>query len=254
MQGKLYLLSLLTGVGLCLCDRFQPFHLRTLRLEGFSAETELAIREWSDSFLAFHPAWLLAKKDLSALGRTYPLTVSSQWSPMQGALSLTAVPFSASMKLVWHHADYLTSQDGTTWRSEQWTRGLSAEIPNLPELRVGSRFPLMEESDLNASLRLKVPYAWLAELWEKMHSIPGVKPEGLELNRRGGEDVVACVFVPDHGKGRFSFIGLVSGLEKSLIIVGKLTKDKPDQSVFIDATYEDKIIIRRESDPVPKSS
>lgn len=246
MRGKLYLLSLLAGAGLCLFDRFQPLHLRSLRLDGFSAEAELAIRGWSDSFLAFHPAWLLARRDLDGLLRDYPLSVRAEWSPLRGVLALSAVPFPAALKLAWRHCVYLAAPDGTAWRSEQWSRGLRAEIPDLPELRVGSQFPLLEETDGGAARRLKAPFARLEELRRRMHSLPGVAPRGVELDRRGGEDVVSCVFVPARGKGRFSFTGRVSGLEKSLIIVEALAKERPDQCVFIDATYGDKVVIRRE--------
>ena len=231
MQGswRLYFLAFLAGSCLCLYEQFQPFHLKLLQLEDFSAETELALRNWSDSFLAFHPAWLLAKNDLKEL------------------------EFEPAMKLIWHHTEYLTGKDGTAWRSDLWTRALSVEIPDLPVLNVGSTFPLMADSELDASSRLKVPYAWLSDLWTALHSLQGVKMHDLELARRGGEDIVTCVFVPAQGKGRFSFTGLVSGLEKSLIVVRQLAGEKPDQNIAIDATYADKIIIRRENEPEAES-
>ena len=235
MQGswRLYFLAFLAGSCLCLYEQFQPFHLKLLQLEDFSAETELALRNWSDSFLAFHPAWLLAKNDLKELERNYPLTIAAEWKAAQGILHLKAVPFEPAMKLIWHHTEYLTGKDGTAWRSDLWTRALSVEIPDLPVLNVGSTFPLMADSELDASSRLKV--------------------HDLELARRGGEDIVTCVFVPAQGKGRFSFTGLVSGLEKSLIVVRQLAGEKPDQNIAIDATYADKIISRRENEPEAES-
>ncbi|MBQ8089298.1 MAG: hypothetical protein IJ233_01045 [Pyramidobacter sp.] len=256
MRGRWrwFLFSFLAGSALCLYERCQPLHLKALRLNHFSAEAELALREWSDSFLSFHPAWLLAKKDLRALEKHYPLTVSPEWAPLRGELTLTAVPFAPSIKLNWRHADYLVGADGTAWRSELWTRALDVEIPELPVLNVGSSFPLLAESEQNASQRLKVPYTWLANLWTAMHSLKEARLSDLELARRGGEDIVTCTFAPVRGKGRFSFIGLVSGLEKSLIVVRKLIREEPDQKIAIDATYEDKIIIRRESAPETESS
>ena len=255
MQGswRLYFLAFLAGSCLCLYEQFQPFHLKLLQLEDFSAETELALRNWSDSFLAFHPAWLLAKNDLKELERNYPLTIAAEWKAAQGILHLKAVPFEPAMKLIWHHTEYLTGKDGTAWRSDLWTRALSVEIPELPVLNVGSTFPLMADSELDASSRLKVPYAWLSDLWTALYSLQGVKMHDLELARRGGEDIVTCVFVPAQGKGRFSFTGLVSGLEKSLIVVRQLAGEKPDQNIAIDATYADKIIIRRENEPEAES-
>jgi len=247
-------LSFLAGVSLCLYERYQPFHLKALRLENFSAEAELALREWSDSFLAFHPAWLLAKKDLRELEKHYPLTVSPDWKPLRGELTLTAVPFTPALKLEWHHADYLAGEDGVAWRSDLWTRAMNVEIPELPVLSVGSSFPLLADSDRDASQRLKAPYTWLADLWTAMHSLKEAKLSDLELTRRGGEDIVTCVFTPARGKGSFSFTGRVSGLEKSLIVVRELIREKPDQKLVIDATYEDKIIIRRETEPETESS
>ncbi len=256
MSGRIrwLFLSFLAGVSLCLYERYQPFHLKALRLENFSAEAELALREWSDSFLAFHPAWLLAKNDLRELEKHYPLTVSPDWKPLRGELTLTAVPFTPALKLVWHHADYLAGKDGVAWRSDLWTRAMNVEIPELPVLSVGSSFPLLADSDRDASQRLKAPYTWLADLWTAMHSLKEAKLSDLELTRRGGEDIVTCVFTPARGKGSFSFTGRVSGLEKSLIVVRELIREKPDQKLVIDATYEDKIIIRRETDPETESS
>lgn len=248
-----YLLPFLAGVCLCLFDRFQPFHLKTLKLNNFSPEAELTLRDWSGSFLRFHPAWLLARKDLSEFERHSPLTVKAEWSPWRGSLELTAVPFVPTMKLVWRHNDYLAAPDGTVWSGELWRKSLSLDFPDVPELNVGATFPLLREFEGDDSSRLNVPYDWLRSLWTGMNALRGVKPSNLFLTRRGGEDVVTCVFYPEKGRGRFSFMGNVSGFEKSLVVVRELIDERPDANVAIDATYEDKIIIRRENGSVQES-
>jgi len=253
-KWRWFSLAFAAGVGLCVYDQFQPFHLKSLQLEHFSAETELALREWSNSFLAFHPAWLLAKDELRELERHYPMTIASRWEPWQGVLKLTAVPFVPAMKIKWRHSDYLAAPNGTVWRADLWNRALNLDLPELPMLNVGNQFPLLVDPEAAGPLQLKVPYAWLADLLTAMNSLKDVTVSDLLLTRRGGEDVVICNLVPAHGKGRFSFTGNVAGLEKSLIVVRELLKEKANQNILIDATYEDKIIIRRESDPETESS
>ncbi len=247
-------LAFLTGAGLCVYDQFQPFHLKSLQLENFSAETELALREWSDSFLAFHPSWLLAKKELRELERHYPMKIASDWDPWGGVLKLKAVPFEPKMKIKWRHSDYLASPSGTVWRADLWSRAMRIDLPDLPVLNVGNQFPLLFESDPAGPQQLKVPFAWLADLLTAMRSLKDIRVSDMLLTRRGGEDVVICNFAPARGKGRFSFTGNVAGLEKSLIVVRELIEEKPDQTLMIDATYDDKIIIRRETDPESDSS
>lgn len=256
MQRKwpCFLMSFLAGACLCLNDRFQPFHLRSLRIKDFSTEAEMSLRDWGDSFLGFHPAWLLARKDLREFERKYPLKVKADWTPWRGELELTAVPFVPSMKLVWRHSDYLVAEDGTAWRGELWRQSMSLDFPELPSMDVGASFPLMKESDGSSYSRLNVPYGWLHSLWTGMHALKDVKVDDLLLARRGGEDVITCVFQPTKGGGHFSFTGNVSGYEKSLMVVKELIDERPDVNMSIDATYEDKIIIRRESEPIEESS
>ncbi|MDY4031654.1 MAG: hypothetical protein SOY64_01120 [Pyramidobacter sp.] len=241
------LYSFLTGSFLCLNDHFQPFHLKSLQVENFSAEFETKLRDWSESFLNFHPAWLLAKSELKSYERQYPFTIETQWNPFRGALKLTAVPFVPAMKIVWQHAEYLIAQDGAAWRRDLWDKVLTAEIPQLPELRVGNSFPLLEDLGLNGITHLTVPYQWLDSLQQTLLSQKDLKASDVELLRRGGEDVVACVFENMRTKSQSSFIGKVSHLEKSLIVVRELTGAKPEQKTSIDATYEDKIIIKKNS-------
>ena len=151
------------------------------------------------------------------------------------------------MKIVWQHAEYLIAQDGAAWRRDLWDKVLTAEIPQLPELRVGNTFPLLEDLGLNGVTHLTVPYQWLDSLQQTLLSQKDLKVSDVELLRRGGEDVIACVFENMRTKSRSSFIGKVSRLEKSLIVVRELTGAKPGQKTSIDATYEDKIIIKKDS-------
>lgn len=239
--------SFLAGSFLYLNDRFQPFRLKSLQVENFSAEFETNLRDWSESFLNFHPAWLLAKSELKSYERQYPFTIETQWNPFRGALKLTAVPFVPAMRIVWQHAEYLIAQDGAAWRRDLWDKVLTAEIPQLPELRVGNSFPLLEDLGLNGVTRLTVSYQWLYSLQQTLLSQKDLKVSDVELLRRGGEDVVACVFENVGTKSQSSFIGKVSHLEKSLIVVRELTGAKPEQKTSIDATYEDKIIIKKNS-------
>lgn len=141
----------------------------------------------------------------------------------------------------------LLRRDGAAWRRDLWDKVLTAEIPQLPELRVGNSFPLLEDLGLNGVTRLTVSYQWLYSLQQTLLSQKDLKVSDVELLRRGGEDVVACVFENVGTKSQSSFIGKVSHLEKSLIVVRELTGAKPEQKTSIDATYEDKIIIKKNS-------
>lgn len=239
--------SLLMGFFLCLNDHFQPFRLKSFQIENFSTEFETVLRDWSESFLSFHPAWFLAKNELKNYERQYPFVIKTQWAPFRGTLKLTAVPFIPAMKIVWQHAGYLVAQNGAAWRCDLWNKALAADIPRLPELRVGNTFPLLENLGLNGVTHLKVPYQWLYSLRQTLFSQKDLKVSDVKLLRRGGEDVVTCVFENLVTQSRSSFIGKVSHLEKSLIIVRELTGAKPEQKTSIDATYEDKIIVKKNS-------
>lgn len=239
------LYSFLAGSFLCLNDQFQPFRLKSMQVENFSPEFEVKLRDWSESFLNFHPAWIWAKGELRDYERRYPFTIETRWSPFRGALKLIAVPFVPSMKVIWQHAEYLIAPDGAAWRRELWDKTLTAEIPQIPEFRVGNTFPLLEGLGLNGKTRLTVSYQWLYSLRQTLFAQPDLKVSDAELLRRGGEDVVACVFENVRTKSRSSFVGKVSGLEKSLIVVRELTGASAEQQSAIDATYEDKIIIKK---------
>ncbi|MGN0837469.1 MAG: hypothetical protein ACI4NN_00095 [Pyramidobacter sp.] len=248
-------LSFLAGALWCVCDRYQPFRLKAMKVDNFTPELEMMLRSWSETFLTFHPAWLLARSELKKLERRFPLTIKASWSPLRGTLQLTAVPFKASMKLEWQHADYLAGEDGTVWPVSLWQQSLKSEIPDLPSLLVNSKYPLLDENVSASSARLKVPYAWLFGLWQTLSSVDSrMKVENAELLRRGGEDLVSCSFRNDSDKTFISFIGRVSALDKSILIVRELIRTQPGKHIFVDATYGDKVIIRKSSDSSEQKS
>lgn len=241
--------SFLAGALWCAVDLYQPFHLKAMRVENFTSELEMSLRSWSETFLAFHPAWLFARSELTKLERQFPFTIKVSWSPFRGTLHLTAVPFKAAMKLEWQHEDYLIGEDGTAWPASLWQQSMKCEIPELPELLVDSRYPLLDNSGTSSSAKLKVPYDWLFGLWKTLSSLDSrLKCENAELLRRGGEDLISCSFRNDSDKTFISFIGRVSALDKSLLIVRELIRTQPGKHIFVDATYGDKVIIRKSSD------
>ncbi len=245
----LWFWSILAGALLCLNDRFQPFRLKSMQLENFSSDLERTLRDWSETFLAFHPAWVLARQELDEIERRYPISVRTEWSPLRSALKLTAVPFVPAMKLRWHHTEYLAAADGTVWQSELWNKALSLEVPDVPELDVGTGFPLLEENGAASPTRLNVPFQWLFDVWRAPSALGDLKVSGLELLRRGGDDLIKCVIKNEKNGNQISFLGRVSGLEKSLLVVRELMSGKTTETSSIDATYEDKIIIKKTQKP-----
>lgn len=234
---------------MCLNEQYQPFRLRSMVVENFSPDLEKTLRSWSDSFLAFHPAFLVARGELKKLEHQYPLFVDTRWSPLHGTLHLTAIPFVPAIKLEWQHAEYLASEDGTVWPSELWSRSLSLQIPQTPVLKVGSSFPLLESSTDNAATRLKVRCSDLLDLQRRFTSLDHISFSDLELFRRGGEDIVSCVFKAEKTKKQITFLGRVTGLDKSLLVVKEVLNSDTGRYVRLDATYADKIIIKKDSAP-----
>ncbi len=244
-------LPVLAGALWCFNDRCQPLRLRAMQLENFSPDLEKALRDWSETFLAFHPAWLLARSDLKKLEYQYPLTIETSWAPLHGTLHLTAVPFKAVLKLHWKHTEYFAGENGVIWRGELWRKSMKVDTPSLPELWVNSDYPLAEEGTLSSAAKLKVPFAWLWGLRQRLSSLDGkLKVLEAELLRRGGEDLVSCVFGNDADKSRIVFIGRVSLLEKSLLVVRELMHTQSGENLFVDATYGDKVIVRKERAPL----
>ncbi len=237
--------AFLTGILLCLNDRFQPFRLRSMNLEGFSSDLEWTLREWSAPFLVFHPVWLLARQELRGLERLYPFTIKTKWSPFYGRLELTAIPFNPALRLIWHHTEYMASEDGTVWPTELWSRALSLEIPDVPCLNVASSFPLLEDSGTSSSTRLKVPLQWLLYVLRAPELLGDLKVSSLELLRRGGDDLLKCNIKNELNGNQISFLGRASGLEKSLLVVRELMSGKMSGISSVDATYEDKIIVKK---------
>ncbi len=243
--ARFWFWALLAGVLLCLNDRLQPFRLRSMKLDGFSSDLEWTLRDWSSPFLAFHPIWLLARQELRGLERLYPLTIKTKWSPFYGRLNLTAVPFEPALRLIWHHTEYIAAEDGTVWPTDLWSRALSVEIPEVPCLNVASSFPLLEDSSTDSATRLKVPLQWLLYVLRTPESLGGLKVSSLELLRRGGDDLLKCNIKNELNGNQISFLGRTSGLEKSLLVVRELIRGKMSEISSVDATYEDKIIIKK---------
>ena len=241
--------ALLAGSFLCVCDRFQPFRLKALNVRSFSPELEWNLREWSESFLAFHPAWFLNRGALHELEQIYPLNVDAKWNPLHGTLTLTPIPFVPSIKVPWQHSEYLLSESGVAWRSEKWERALNVPVPELPTLFVGNSFPLLSDLGLNRSARLLVSFEWLSSILERVKARKNVKISSVELIRRGGEDVVTCCLEYPEKKDSVSFIGLVSSLDRSLAAAEELMAAKTGQNLIIDATYGDKVIIKKIAAP-----
>ncbi len=233
------------GMLLCLNDRLQPFRLKSMELDGFSSDLELTLRDWSEPFLVFHPVWLLARQELRNLECLYPLTIKAKWSPFYGRLNLTAVPFAPALRLIWHHTEYMASQDGVVWPTESWSRALNIEIPEVPCLNVASSFPLLEDSGTNSSTHLKVPLQWLLYVLRAPEALGEMKVSSLELLRRGGEDLLKCDIKNESNGNQISFLGRTSGLEKSLLVVRELMSGRMTDISSVDATYEDKIIIKK---------
>ena len=236
--------SFLLGSLLCANDRFQPLHLKALRINGFSPELEAGLRDWGDSFMDFHPAWLLARSDLRSLENRYPLTVDSSWNPFTRTLELTAVPIVPLMKVVWQYGEYIVSPDDRAWPRSLWEESLEEGVPELPTLKVGSTYPLFD-GDRSGAVKLKIPAQDLYSLYGLMASPKGLEVRDLELSRRGGEDTVNCVFADKTKKCTITFIGNVSGLEKSLSVVRELVNTHAGENISLDATYRDKIIIKK---------
>ncbi len=243
--ARLWFLALVVGSLLCLNDRFQPFRLRSMVLDGFSPELESSLRDWSATFLAFNPLWLLARQELRGLERLYPLTIKTEWLPFHGRLKLTAVPFDPALRLIWHHTEYMAAEDGTVWPTESWSRALNSVIPEVPCLNVASSFPLLEDSSTSSSTRLKVPLQWLLYVLRAPESFGELKISSLELLRRGGDDLLKCNIRNENNGNQISFLGRASGLEKSLLVVRELMSSKMSEISSVDATYEDKIIIKK---------
>lgn len=247
-------LPVLMGALWCLNDRCQPLRLREMQLENFSPQLEKELRNWSDTFLAFHPAWLLARSDLKRFEYEYPLTIKTSWSPLHGTLRLTAVPFNAALELSWKHTQYFAGENGTVWRGDLWRKSMKVETPSLPVLAVNDGYPLLDEDALSASAKLKVPFAWLWGLRQTLSSMDGtMKVQEAELLRRGGEDLIGCIFGNDADGSRIVFIGRVSLLEKSLLVVRELMRSQSGKNLFVDATYGDKVIVKKDVSPLKTS-
>lgn len=238
--------SLLAGSLLCLNDRFQPFRLRSLQVENFSPALEAGIRDWGDSFMSFHPSWLLAKSDLLSVEERYPLTIETSWKPFSGTLKLTATPISPVIKLNWQYGEYLVSESGKAWPVELWEESIDEDVPDVPEMSVGSSFPLLTDPSQERACDLKVPLDWLTSLYKTLTGQSGIDVLRLELTRRAGADAVDCVFEDKSKKCRVSFIGNVSGLDKSLVVVRELINTHAGENISLDATYEDKIVVKKE--------
>jgi hypothetical protein len=243
------LYALLAGSFLCLVDRFQPFRLRALKIKDLSPELEWSLREWSESFLSFHPGWLLRRGVLEELEARYPLKADVGWNPLSGTLTLTPVPFEPKMKVEWQHGEYLISEKGTAWRIERWEKALNLPVPKVPTLKVGNSFPLLSDLGINSSARLLVPFDWLYSVLESVKSRRDMTISEPELVRRGGEDVVICQIENLKKKSRASFIGLASKLDESLAVAAELMEAKAGQNMTVDATYEDKVIIKKFAEP-----
>lgn len=251
MKNKWLLLlwALCAGSLLCIGEQFQPFRLRVLNISSFSPEFEWRLREWSEPFAAFCPAWLLHRAELEEAARGYPFSVEADWDILSSRLTLTPRPFMPDMKVQWRFSDYLVSKTGTAWRSELWEKSLSVPLPELPVLKVGNSFPLLTESGDGASFRLTVTFDWLYSILETLSDLKNVSVSETELLRRGGDDVVSCHLESQRTHRRIYFMSRADSLSKNLSVAQELLESKDTQTLYLDATYENKIIIKKIAAP-----
>ena len=237
----------LLGMLLNLNRMNQPFRLRTLSLKQFSPELEWKLREWSEGFLFFHPLWLVKRHDLKVLERNFPFRILTSWAPVAGTLEITAEPFDPALCLAWQYGEYLVNEQGTAWPKELWEQSLSVEIPHVPCFDIEASVQLFRMQSAGNSLRLALPFEKLFNLRKILFHQPGLRTVAAVFGQRGGVDVIRAEFETVKTKEKISFISSLGGLDKTLVVMRQLVSSlKSGQKLFIDATYDDKIIIRRE--------
>ncbi len=243
--GWCLFLAFVMGILLWMEDLYQPFRLRSLKIKDFTPELELCLREWSEKFIAFHPLWLLHKRDLADLERRYPLKIQFHWAPFEGKLEVIAVPLEPVMAIHWRGEDYFLSRSGEFWPKTLTAQALTLTMPEVPGLSVGDSFPMPEErAGVREIRRTNIPASWFLAVLQYLGAVPNLRVTDVELRRRGGEDVVACTLTLDSGQ-QSRFLGRIGDLPQNLIAAQELLSGPVKGAhMVIDATYSDKIILR----------
>lgn len=243
------LLALASGALMKVGDIYQPFRLRSLCVVNGTPATEAYLQSWGESFASCSVLWRFHWHELDQWQNSLPLRLTVHSDAWKGRLRIVVESLEPAVELSWQGKRIFLALDGHIWTKDLADQYMLEEPPKLPVLKLEHSFPitvLSADGTLDGLAQSDLPASWVLNLLKTLDAQSSLTADDVTLRRRGGEDVVQCHLTEETSGRGLKFIGLADRLDRSLSVARQLLISGQTKNYgLLDATYQDKIILRQ---------